>query len=203
MGDESVRDSGALGHVSESDLAGYLDNDLSPADRRRVEAHLDACAQCRLELIDVRRLAASYEAATPRATRRGWMPAAAVTALAAGLAALLLIPRSHDTTVRQVEPVRSAGREGQLQIEVASPASDVAVAAATVVFTWRAARADVYRLTLLTESGEPVWSLETADTTALVPSGTRLKPGAYFWRVDAIADGITATSGARRLLVTR
>jgi anti-sigma factor RsiW len=197
-----VHESGALGHVTESDLAGYLDHDLAPADRLRVEAHLDACAQCRLELIEVQRLAASYQAATRRTARR-WIPVAALTALAASVAALLLIPRIRETTTQRVEPVRSAGREGQLQIEVASPASDVAVAAATVVFTWRAARADVYRLTLLTESGEPVWSLETADTTALVPSGTRLKPGAYFWRVDAIADGITATSGARRLLVTR
>lgn len=206
MGDERVHESGALGHVTESDLAGYLDNDLAPADRQRVESHLDACAQCRLELVEVQRLAASYQAATPRGVRR-WMPAVAVLAVAASLAALLLIPRGRDAATQRVEPVRSggqaAGREGQRRIEVVSPAGDVAVGAATIAFTWHAVSADVYRLTLLTESGEPVWSLETADTTALVPSGTRLKPGAYFWRVDAIADGITATSGARRLLVTR
>lgn len=206
-GDESVRENESLGHVTESDLAGYLDNDLGPADRRRVEAHLDACVECRLELVAVQRLAASYRSSMRRIPRPVWAGLGVGAALAAVLAGLMLLPRGHTVapplpdTVRA--PVQEAGREGRRRIDVVAPPSDTAVPGQALVFAWRATAADVYRLTVLTDSGDPVWSLETADTSAAVPTGIRLRPGAYFWRVDAIADGISATSGAHRFLVVR
>jgi len=207
MGDENVRDSGALGHISDSELSGFLDDDLDPTDRRRVEAHLDACAQCRRELIEVRSLAASYRPPATLTSGRLWARIAAGAALAAVLAAVVLLPRSNPTVPGRTDAVRTptqaGSREGRLRIDAVSPASDAAVAASAVVFAWHSTAADIYRLTLLTESGEPVWSLETADTSAVVPSSTPLKPGAYFWRVDAIGDGITATTGVRRLIVAR
>jgi len=206
MGDQRVPDSGAPDHLSDIDLSGFLDHDLDADTRRRVTAHLDACDRCRLELIEVRRLAASYGPSAAGRLRRAWAPVAGV-ALAAVLAAVVLLPRAHVPAMPAAAPVRSApqadGDEGRLRIECIAPVNDATVAAATLVFVWHPAAADVYRLTLLSESGAPVWSRETTDTSVTVPSGTALGPGVYFWRVDAVANGITATTGIHRLIVAR
>ena len=215
MGDDIVSDRGPrpggadhqLGHVSEIELSALLDDDLGPAERRRVEAHLDACADCRRDLIEARRLVDSYKPSTFRMPTGVRARVAVGAALAAGLAAvLLLIPRSEMNVVPPSGAVRAptvaGGREGELRIQVVSPASDVAVPSRKVVFIWRATAADVYRLTLLTESGKPLWSFETADTSGAAPRGKAIRPGAYFWRVDAIAAGIAATTGARPLRVS-
>jgi anti-sigma factor RsiW len=45
-----------VSHLSENDIAGYLDADLSGEELLRVEQHLDACADCRAELVSVARL---------------------------------------------------------------------------------------------------------------------------------------------------
>jgi hypothetical protein len=94
--------------------------------------------------------------------------------------------------------------EGQRRIEVISPADNATIVAAPMTFTWHAATADVYRISLLTEAGDSIWAKETTDTTATVPTTVSLSPGrAYFWRVDAIANGIVATTPAHRVQVSR
>lgn len=55
-------------HLTESELAGFLDQDLSAAELARVREHLDACDECRGELVEVGRLldaAPAREAAPP------------------------------------------------------------------------------------------------------------------------------------------
>ena len=70
-------------HLNESDVSGYIDDDLPLADRRRVEAHLEACSECRATIVAVMRVAESFEpsvaAPRPMAARphrsipvRGW-----------------------------------------------------------------------------------------------------------------------------------
>ena len=195
-----------FGHISESGLSGFLDNDLSPAERRQVEAHLDACAQCLSEMLEVRRVASLLKRSDGRKSARYWPRVAIGGALAAGIAAVMLLPRTDRESVPLNSPVRAqpstGGREGQVRIDVVSPLGDAAVASSRVVFVWRATAADLYRLTMLTESGEPLWLLETSDTSAVVPADKRLKPGVYFWRVDAIKDGIAATTGGHQLRVS-
>ena len=44
-------------------------------------------------------------------------------------------------------------------------------------FTWRSANADVYRIYVLTESGDPVWTTETTDTTIALPDSVSLQSG--------------------------
>ena len=44
--------SGPGGHLDDA-LSAYLDDELAPAARREVEAHLAACAGCRAELDDI------------------------------------------------------------------------------------------------------------------------------------------------------
>jgi hypothetical protein len=82
-----------------------------------------------------------------------------------------------------------------------SPADD-STATAPLVFTWRAATADVYRISVLAEAGDPVWTAETNDTTIALPDSISLQPGrAYFWSVEGIANGIVASTGVHRLQV--
>ncbi len=217
------------GHLTEREIAGFLDRDLVAAERRVVEEHLDRCAGCRRELAAVARLVDSPagiaekgaygagvapaaesagEGAAGRAfghRRRSW--AAPVAALAAAaVAAILLIGPGSDPTptapvLRAPDRADVSGRPGG--IEVASPAERIEANGAPVAFVWRPSGAsDIYRFSLLAEGGEPIWSAETADTTVSLPAGVTLKPGrTYFWRVDAIADGVVLTTGARRLEV--
>lgn len=41
-------------HLSEPELNEYLDGELTPADGRRAEAHLESCADCREKLEDLK-----------------------------------------------------------------------------------------------------------------------------------------------------
>jgi len=191
------------GHLSANDLAGFIDQDLDPATRRRVESHLDQCRQCRDELIETQRVAAEYTAAPPARTARSvrwkWVP----VALAAGVGVLLLLPR-RATNLPAADPTRAvpvADGEGARPISIVSPVDDADVAPGEVVLTWHATAADQYRVSVVTENGDPVWTGETADTTVR-PAAAMLRIGQrYFWRVDAIANGITATTGVHRLRI--
>jgi hypothetical protein len=204
---ERPDDEVALTHLSETELAAFLDGGLTPPERHRVAAHIDLCETCRRELVDVGRAIEHRGARTREApvspSRRWWIPAAA----AAGIAAILLVPRvatRPPATVGETRASRVADSEGQRRIDAISPADDVAIPAAQIVFMWHAVGADVYRVFLLSESGGPIWETETTDTSATLPATVSLTAGgAYFWRVDAVTNGIIATTRAHRLQVSR
>ena len=186
-------------HLSERDVAGYLDRSLAAEDRARIDVHLEACSECRAELIEVMRLAPSG----PRRKRIGrwiWIPAVA----AAGLASLLLLRPAPPATPETIERPISGAAEAMPRLAVTTPANGDSVAAAGMVFQWRSRPGDSYRVTVLTETGEPVWTAETMDTSVSLPNAITLQPGRlYFWRVDAVADGLSATSGVQRFQVVR
>ena len=204
---------GALGeedrsaHLREDELAAFLDGGLSDRERSRVEAHIDICEPCRAELVSVGRAiggggrSARGRAPTPFA-RRWWI----ATAAAAGIMAILLVPRLA-TRPRAAEDqmrVRLVPEgEGQRRIDLIAPADDVIVPAAQIAFTWHAVQADVYRIRLLSQSGDSIWAKETTDTSVVLPTTADVHPGeAYCWRVDAVANGIVAT-GVHRIQVAR
>ena len=187
-------------HLAARDLAGFLDRDLSPTDRGRVVVHLDACAECRRELAEVVRVAAVAR----KSARRRWVPLVLTGALAASLVGVALVTHfrsSESPPITQAVRAPSLG-EGRARIGIVSPEENGKTPAHDVAFTWRALPADFYRITVLTESGEPVWTLETPDTSVTLSRRISLLPGrAYFWRVDAISAGITASTGSHRFLV--
>ena len=89
-----------------------------------------------------------------------------------------------------------AGESGSLA--VIFPAPGAVIAAHALRFRWHAAGADAYRVTLLSESGEPVWTAEVTDTTAVLPDQVDLPPGsAWFWRVDALEEGRSVSTGVQ------
>jgi hypothetical protein len=191
-----------LAHLSDAELAGYLDQDLTLDERRRVETHLDVCARCRGEAVALSRIALPVSTtATQRPARRRWPW---LSAAAAAIVVGVLLPRltSHSPSpdgVQRARRVTDAG--GRSRLTLVSPANDLTVQT-PVTFTWSSANADVYRIYVFTNTGDAVWIRETADTTISLPDSIALQSGVtYFWRVDAIANGITATTDPYRMQV--
>ncbi len=198
-------------HLTAGEIAGNLDRALSETDRVRIESHLEACAECRAEWLAAARLADSY-AAPARSTdlppglrlpARRWLPLALGGALAAGLAALLLFRPNLVNPFRPGEPVRAPDLgEGLTRLEIVAPSPDSVVSRDRLSLVWRGSTSNLYRVTVLTESAEPVWTADTKDTAIVLPDSVALLPGRpYFWRVEGIANGITASTGAHRLRV--
>ena len=192
-----------LPHLSDAEVAGYLDHALPLDARQRVELHIDQCTTCRHEIVALSRVTSDAPVDEParhdlpRRGRRWWIPAAAAAAIVAitlpRLTSYLSAPDSAERTRRLTDA------DARPQITVVSP-DDRATRATPLVFTWRAAKADVYRIVVLTTEADSVWAAETSDTTITLPDSVSLQAGrAYFWYVEGIGNGIAATTGSRRL----
>ncbi len=194
-------------HLAAADIAAYLDRSAARSRRDRIEQHLEACPECREELVLVARLVDSAPPATApgRNRPRRYVSRIAVgVALAAGLAALA-IARPGLISPSRRDPVRAPDfSEGRSPLDVVSPVGDSLLTRDGLVLSWRGARVSLYRVTVMTLGGEPVWTTDTPDTAIVVPDTVRLVPGStYFWRADGIAIGIAASTGAQRLRVGR
>ena len=190
-------------HLDEGTLAGFLDGDLSANDRERVAAHLEECEECRTELRQVGELAASFESRlearrrSPRIRRWGLLGGA----LAASLIGFALLRRTAGPEMPASSVRDRAVTEGAARIDVVAPASRD-VARSDTNFVWRPANVDVYRFTLMNESGAVLFRAEVADTSIVWPRTVPVTPGtSYFWRVDGVAEGVTSSTGARRLRI--
>ena len=197
-------DHSSTDHLSNDELAAYLDRQLGQQRRDRVEAHLEACPTCREELAEVARL---IDTAPPLAGPRrlgGVRPLWVGVALAAGLGAVVVARGGTGVGTGRGEPTRAADlAEGPSRLEVVTPKADSLVARAGLILSWHAAAAaSLYRVIVLTEGGEPVWSAETEDTVLMVPAEVVLNEGeTYFWRADGIGNGIVTSTGPRRVRV--
>lgn len=182
------------GHLSSRDVAAYVDRALSPAERDAIEAHLSDCADCRDEVIQVSRLRRGAS------SRRRWLFVAPLAA-AAVLAVMLLPARKSD------EPVLRDGGERGLTVTIVAPADSALTPSGPrqVSFTWRSLDSVVsYRFAITDGSGDVVWSATSTDTTVQLPASIHLRPGNYFWYVDALLpDGRSVASRVRTLRATR
>jgi anti-sigma factor RsiW len=196
-------------HLTDSELSGFLDSDLAPAERASVEAHLEACDQCRSELLTVARLIstepAAVETAVPIPPRRpGWRSPARigglVAAAAAVIATLLLWPAG--TTVFD-QPMRERfGSEGLPRIETHSPPAGE-VRREDLRFTWADHGTASYRITITAEDGALVWGDTRMDTVAVPPADLELEPGrTFFWYVDAVDVGVVGRTGVRAFTIS-
>ncbi|HKP30775.1 MAG TPA: zf-HC2 domain-containing protein [Gemmatimonadales bacterium] len=189
-----------LNHLTEREIAGYLDDNLDAPARAGMERHLEHCPECRAELIAVMELAADRPspAVKPARWRQRWIIPAAC---AAGLALVVLVrPRGGASLSESERP--SGLSESLPRIAVTAPANGTSVRRDALLLGWRSRPGESYQVTILTESGEPLWHLETTDTAVSVPGTVALVTGKlYFWRVDAVADGRSASSGVRQFQV--
>ena len=187
-------------HLKDDVLAAYLDRVLPKAARRAADAHLADCQACRDELVATTALLES------RAVTRRWVrlgaPAAALAA--AAMAFMILGPWRTTTApgmapgdrMRESTPV-SASPE---RVATVAPVEGETVPLERVPFVWRAfGSGGTYLLRLYDESAER-WTIDTADTTVVLPDSVRLDAGHnYHWWVDALtADGRAVTTGVRR-----
>jgi hypothetical protein len=197
-----------LRHLTESDLAGYLDDDLPPEERRRVEAHLASCDECRDEVVAAARLLAqdwdqNETLKEGESGGRSWkLPAGIATLVAAVVATVILIqPGDLPLGPEPMERERSV-TEGVEQLPVHAPSDEAEVQRDELRFVWASHDAESYRITLTAEDGAPLWSHSLPDTTVVPPSTLELPPDTrLFWYVDAIRVGVVARTGVRSLVV--
>lgn len=183
-------------HLTNEELAAYLDGAAGPEETARVLAHLDTCESCREETADLLRL---LHRRSRQKVRRLAVPLAA----AAAVAGVLLVGSSlHQQTGRPGAALRASpaatSAEALAKIHVLAPVSGSIVLPDSLRFAWGAVEEGaVYRLTLTDESGEPVWVQETSGTSLRLPRETELVPGrTYFWFVDVLlANGSTGSTG--------
>jgi len=197
-------------HLTAGEIASLLDHSLTVADRGSIEAHLDACAGCRAEVLAVARLAESYGSSAGltaprspgRSVRRRWLFGLG-GAIAAGLAALLWFRSGFPNPGSAHQPVRAPDfGEGRARLGIVAPSPDSLSPRAGLRLLWRGSSATLYRVIVLTQSGEPLWTADTPDTAIVLPDSVTLLPGhIYFWQVEGIGNGITASTGAHRLRV--
>jgi putative zinc finger protein len=175
-------------HLDASLVAAYVDGRAGSADVARIEAHLADCADCRREVIEVRRL-------LPGGTRRWRWSAAA--ALAAAAVLLLVVGRPGGPHAPTGSSTRS-GHTESLAPAILAPVDGATMPGSTARFVWHSVSgAAAYRLTLTDERGDVVWTTESTDTGAAPPPTIRLSSGrTYYWSVDVLLrDGRSATTG--------
>jgi anti-sigma factor RsiW len=164
-----------MSHLAPQQIAAFLDRTLSPDGRREVEAHLVECRTCRVEVLEVQRIAGSVPGP------RRW---AAVPLLAAAAAAVVLV-------VTQVGDTPTSGhREPAVQSSVAPttlvPAGQVR---RLEQLTWTSVvGSERYRVAVFDSAGHVLWETMVTDTTVAVPSSVAEgldAAGHYFWSVRA------------------
>lgn len=190
----------ARDHLTDEQVAGYLDRSLCAQERDEVEGHLAACDECRTEV------RATAQVVRNHARRNLWFGGSAVLAAAAAVALLVANPFAQDnlgdTTLRGPEAPLDVGDR---LVSVISPEDGASVRQDGLTFVWRPVEADArYRFTLTNVLGEVFWSMDTADTTLRLPAEVTLDSGrSYVWYVDVLLlDGRSITTGARRLELT-
>lgn len=174
-------------HLTVEQVARYVDRTALPDERAGVVAHLADCAECRREVVEVRRTLNHSSAAA-----RWWklaVPAAAAAAV------LFLLGRS---------PERRPGDAGgeyrdptTADSSAPLPRAPIGSASLPVDLVWSSvAGAGEYRVTVFDSEGTIVFRAPTGDTALTLPDTARLQVGAtYFWRVEV---GPGSGSGGRR-----
>lgn len=193
-------------HLTENELAGFLDNDLSPEERGRVEAHLDACHACRDELVEVTRLVAhnhetgSATGPSQEEESRGWRRSAGIVGVlaAAAVVTVVLVQPGEVALDGPTHELERSGIEGVGQLAVHAPRNDAMVARQELRFVWADHGTESYRITVTAEDGALIWSHSLADTTVVPPADIELPPeDRLYWYVDAVSGGVVARTGPR------
>ena len=163
-------------HLETASLARFLAGDGTPDERARWETHLAECAECREEMVEVRRIIA-----TAPGRRRPWL-----VPLAAAAAVLLVVLTG------------TVGRE-QLGQETRDPEASpgLTLAPTPLAPLGRVSRVDGlqwssvpgvarYRVTLFTSEGQAAWQATTPDTFVPLPDSVHLSLAIpHYWQVKA------------------
>ncbi len=184
-------------HLSEKQLAAYVNRRLSPEEREAAIEHLAECAECRDEALATARVLRAE-----RARRVKYIGAPVATAAALGLALLVLVPRWPSESTGPVLREGAAAVAPGASIGVHSPHNTAQVG--QIEFSWQDMGAEVrYRFSLTRSDGGEVWIGATADTSLTLPPDVTLSEGTtYFWWVDALLlNGRSVTTEVQSLTI--
>jgi hypothetical protein len=208
-----------LGHLTESEISGYLDRDLAADEYDRVERHLDECADCRFEVsavADLLETDAAQPPADPAApptaeagrvhrgsSRRGWrLPVGAGVLAAAALAVLVLVRSDGDPVGADGTGIQRFERDQPAALQAHQPAEGSILAREELRFAWSPSEGATYHFVLTAEDGALIWSETVQDTSvALPPTVTLADEQTYYWYVDAREAGSVRRTPVRSFVV--
>lgn len=192
-------------HLTDEELAAYLDRTLDARLLARFDAHMAECADCRADLVEVRSLLEARNAlSVPSQIARGrravtWLAAAGILTIA-----FLPLLRRGAPSGDELPAVR-APSSAPSRIEIVAPPNGQ-VPPFGVVFTWRSVEgASTYRLTVTDSAGASLFNTVTPDTSVTAPASIEIRRGgSYLWYVDGLtSDGRTVSSGIHSFSTAR
>ena len=184
-------------HLTDEDLAAYLDRNLDATSLARFDTHMARCAECRADFVEARSLLESTDALSV-SSRLVLGRRAVIWLAAAGILTIAFLPllRREGRLGEGSKAVR-APSSAPLRIEIVAP-PERQVASSAVVFTWRSVEgASTYRVTVADSAGSALFNTVTSDTSVTPPAGVEIRRGGtYLWYVDGLtSDGRTVGSG--------
>jgi hypothetical protein len=182
-------------HVTDIEIAAYLDRTLTPAERDRVENHLAACPDCRQQLLDTKELLERVR--RPRKLMIGGTVAAAATAV---LLFVIARPNASESDQRALMRGDTAAEPLIAYGPIGTPDR------VGLRFVWGALPgAESYRLTVSRGDAHALWTSSGTDTVATLPDSVILRANeCYYWVADALlSDGTTRSTGLREFGVAR
>jgi anti-sigma factor RsiW len=175
-------------HMTELEIASYLDRGLSNSARDRIEDHLAECIECRENVSEAQKLIATI--ARPRYLTRITLWGALAAA-----AALVIVPQ-----VLQRQTSGRVSRDAVVPTTIPAYAPIESADSGTLRFVWGTVPgAASYQVTLSTTDGTTLWSRSLSDTVAILPADVKLTAGMqYVWFTDAtLSDGFSVTTGLK------
>lgn len=177
-------------HVTDIEIARYLDRRLPAEQRDRIENHLAACVECRQHVLETQQLLGRVR--RPRRLVAGGALAAAAAAV------VLLITHVGQTSRLTTAEMPLRGGESAATLTAYGPIGEVG--RQSLRFVWGAApKVASYRVSLTSIDGVQMWTQSGADTVAIIPRTVNLRTGErYLWVADAIlTDGTIRSTGLR------
>ncbi|MEK9136395.1 MAG: hypothetical protein AAB393_04680 [Bacteroidota bacterium] len=194
-------------HLTENEIALYIEDRLSPDAREKVEGHLADCSLCVEQVAALARLdemlaGTADPALDTNVVRKAEeivgepfrQPTAKMTsfwspvryAIAAVLVVSVGIAYYFTTTPIETERFRSDAHVPSSFI--LSPEDGATIPQEGLRFSWTAIPSAItYRLTLHELDGEVVWTIATKETSLTVAPTVALQTGnKYLWRVEAL-----------------
>jgi hypothetical protein len=181
-------------HISDAELAAYLDGNVASADRERIESHLADCDECRRHLIEARKVLGGI----------GRTRGLRIAATLAAAAVVLVFVRFEVWPTRESAAPLVRGGTISRGITAHGPSGDVS--GKGLAFVWSpVSEAASYRITVSRADATPLWSQSTTDTIVTLPPSVVLQHGqTHLWVTDALLlDGTTRSTGLREFRVTR
>lgn len=202
-------------HLTEDEVASYIDGRLPSEERREIEAHMAECPPCSTRVAEAQALVdnLSDQTAPPLdpdvhrnaeqlGTAREKETASLGLSRSVVAAALVLVLAIGGVGYWQMRGLNSAQLRSPAETTVLTarePADGASVSDRPVFACAPVSNALTYRVTLYAQDGSVLWEADSTATRLPLPSSVPLGSGqTYLWRMGALrSDGTTLRSSLR------